>query len=234
MRPLIGLIILAMLPFTPASAQSSDRDEALAAMQACRDISVDSVRLACMDAAAKILDGLEEATAPEPRQTPLPSTDQPVASTPATDQGIEQAAAELEAERARLSAERAALEAEKAAIEKERTELAELEETETTEKRERRRGGLLRAPRGLGLFDGDDRPKRYETLVTRIVVNSRGRHFFETEGGTTWRQVPPAALRPPSSLPAKVTIRRSASGARRLAFEEHPSNSYVVVETKLD
>lgn len=231
MRHLSIAAVLTTLILGLAPAQADERDEAVAAMKGCQAITADSVRLVCMDAAAKLLGDLSKVT-PEV-QAPVPSTERPIATSPSVAEESARAAADLEAERARLITEREALKAEREAVAKERTELAEAEKRAEPESR-RIGGGLLSAPRGLGLFKSDDRPKRYETSVTKIVVNNLGRHFFYTDDGTTWRQVPPAALTAPSSLPAKVTIRRTASGARRLAFEEHPSKSYVIVETNAD
>lgn len=239
--------LLAIAVCATSSAQTDKRDEALEALQACRQISVADVRLACMDAASTILDGIDqtETTAPIAPAPPTPSITKEA-------QALEQERAALAAEREALAQQRADLDraaeqqaatalataeterlaAERAAIAKERAELeAARAEAETTEKK---RFSLLSAPKGLGFFDNDDRPKRFHTTVTKIIVNNAGRHYFTTEDGTVWKQVPATALTAPSSLPAEVSIRRSASGSRRLAFDEHPNRSYVVTETKTE
>lgn len=250
----LTMIAVAVTVFASAPpAHADERDEALAAVKACQEISADTVRLACLDAATRLLDSL-------PLSTDQPISTQPTLTPPAPSasqaesDALARERASLAAEREALARQRAELEqraaaqaalsdseseaaklaAERAALEKERTELANARaaaEAETKKSRESR-GGLLSAPRGLGLFAQDDRPKRYATNVARIIVNSAGRHFFVTEDGTRWKQVPPRPLTsPPSALPAGVTIRRTASGSRRIAFDEFPSQSFVVVES---
>lgn len=219
-------------------AQADQQDEAVKAMKACREISVDQVRLACLDAATLLLERLdipdkdieakqalanERAELAGQRET-LARERAALEALKAEEAAVAEAKLKLETEN--LVAEREALEKEKEALE---TALNAKKEADGPGK------GLLSAPRGLGLFDGDDRPKKYYTTVTRIIVNQAGRHFFETSDGTTWRQVPPVPLRAtPSSLPANVTIRRTGSGARRLSFEEHPGSSYTVIEADIE
>jgi len=249
--PIIAAALAVLLVSPPA--QADERDEALAAVKACQEISVDTVRLACLDAATRLLDRL-----PAPADQPISTLPTQTAPAPSPERdALARERASLAAEREQLARQRAELEqraaeqtalggsgvstdslaAERAALEKERTELAQARAAAEAEAKQAKasRGGLLSAPRGLGLFDQDDRPKRYATNVTRIIVNNAGRHFFVTEDGTTWKQVPAKPLRStPSSLPAGVTIRRTASGSRRIAFDEFPNQSFVVVENHDD
>lgn len=240
----LAALLVASIMAIPGASYADDRDEALAAIQACGEISADKVRLACMDAATSLLNSLNATPAVAP-----PSGEPDIDS-----QALARERAILAAERENLARERAALDQkaaeqavlannaaeaerltiERAALEAERQELAKAR-TETADAETENESARKRIIGGLGFFNKDDRPKRYATNVTRIIVNKAGRHFFETEDGTTWRQVPAVELRsPPSALPASVTIRRTASGARRLAFDEHPSQSFVVSETKAD
>lgn len=253
MRYILSAAFAALIMSSPALAQTDERDEAIAAMEACRAIQVDQVRLACMDAAGEFLDRLET-------KADLASQTAPAIANSDADL-VAREKADLIAQREALARERAAFErltaereataqaerladeretsemqrliAEREALENERTAL-EAARAAPNEVSQKSRSTLLSAPRGLGLFKRDERPKLYETQVTRIIVNNAGRHFFETEDGTTWRQVPPTPLTAPSALPAGVTIRRTSSGARRLKFNEHPNRSYVVVEISED
>lgn len=246
MRPFVIAALLAILVAIPQNAMADERDEAIAAIKTCRNIAASEVRLACLDAATQLLDKIErEAVVPAPKAaapiTPAPNVEAEALARERAELAAERVALEKEkAELARAAEERdlaiaTSAEAERFAAEREALakERAELEAARAeAEKPEKKRLGFLSAPKGLGFFDNDDRPKRFFTNVTRIVVNGAGRHFFETEDGTLWKQVPAVPLTAPSSLPAEVSIRRSASGSRRLAFEEHPNKSYVVVETK--
>lgn len=233
--------ILLVFANMASPALADDRDEAVAALQACRSIAANQVRLACMDAAIELLDSIETPAEITPAPAPPPASPPPIAQAAPTaeSEALERERLELAAEREALARERAELaaaETEKLAAEREALakERAALETAQKEADEPKKRGGLLSAPRGLGLFDQDDRPDRFYTNVTRIIVNASGRHFFTTEDGTIWKQVPPKPLKAPSSLPADVTIRRSASGSRRLAFEEHPRTSYVVVESRAE
>ena len=75
MRRLSVSCLLAISVCATSSAQTDTRDAALEAMQACRQITVADVRLACMDAASNLLDEIEqtETTIPVPPAPPVSS-----------------------------------------------------------------------------------------------------------------------------------------------------------------
>jgi len=86
----------------PAPAQADDRDEALAAIKACQEISVDTVRLACFDKATISLD----TTTTVAQQPSL--TDQ--TAQPLTSSSLEAERIALRKEREELAKARANLE----------------------------------------------------------------------------------------------------------------------------
>ena len=203
--------LLAIAVCATSSAQTDKRDEALEAMQACQQIHLAEVRLACVDAASKVLNRLESNIA------------QPVIPAPGAsgqDKSITQATADLEADRARLNAERAALEAEKAVIEKKRSELAELENVEQPKPR---RFSALSA------FTGEARASEAPVTIVKITRNRRNIHKFHTSDGDILTQSEVNQnLYPPSSLPAAATIKRSRFGAKWLSFDERPNRGLKV------
>lgn len=215
---ILGGLIAGLISGT-ATAQTDKRTEALNAMEACRGISIAEVRLACLDAAASILDEIDastpQATTPDQPVLPQPAPPQPVLEQPQAQNNLEQAAANIEAERQRLDAERASLEAEREAIEKRRIELAELEEKE---KAEQRRFSPL-AP-----FTGASQPKEIPVTIVKITINSRKQHKFYTSDGDTLTQSDlTQRLYAPSALPAKANVVRSLAGSKWIIFDELPN-----------
>jgi len=193
MRHLVATSLLVLVLGSTASAQTDKRDEALAAMEACRGISIAEVRLACMDAAGSILDEI----------------------TSAPNENITKAPDNLEIERQRLDAERAALEVEREAIEKKRVELAELEETETKAKR---RFSPL-AP----FTGDETPEEIAVTIVKITINKRDIHKFHTSDGDILTQTEVVQTLHPPSSLPAAATIKRSRVGSKWLVFDERPN-----------
>lgn len=235
---IIAVLMIFSTMFTPATAD--DREDALAAIQACRSIAADQVRLVCLDAATQLLDSLEEA-APSP-VAPVPPVSTAEADAAALAAERAQLAAEREAlakERAelaraaeetqaaqaavlaaaeseRLEAERAALEVERAAIETRRAEL-EREEAEA----------LANAPRRFSApatpFSRNPPPAETPVTIVKITVNKQRVHkFFTSDGDVLIQEDTSRNLIPPSSLPAGAIIHRTALGAKWIAFDERP------------
>ncbi len=225
---LVGFTVIS----TPAVAD--ERDDALAAIQACRNIAADQVRLACLDAATNLLDSIDAAaarTAPQPAAPAINTEAEAIAreraalaaerealanERAALARAAEEsrtASAAVEAER--LETERAALEAERAAIEAKRIELAE-KEAEADAKTPRRFS--LRTP-----FSSERLPPETPVTIVKITVNDQRVHKFYTSDGDLLIQSDTTRnLIPPSSLPAEAIVHRTTLGAKWLAFNERP------------
>lgn len=231
---------------TPALAD--ERDDALAALQACRSIAADTVRLACLDAATQLLDTLEATDkAPEEPAAPIiatPAPPPPVAQ-PAEPPAVSQADIEaLEREREALAAEREALARERAELDRRQAEqdrraaeVAGKEAERLAAEREalaRERAALEAArienerateenTRRLSYSLFGNNPKEIVVTIERITRNQERIHRFYTSDGEVVKQSDKGQFfRPPSSLPAQATIRRSASGSKWIVFDEHP------------
>ena len=77
-----------------------------------------------------------------------------------------------------------------------------------------------------------DEAKQVHIVVTRILRNAAGRHYFLTEDGQEWRQTMTEPIRPPRSLPAAATISESLVGSPMLTFDDGPNGAYKVRRTK--
>ena len=237
MRRFIIASLLVSSACATASAQDDKRDAALEAMQACRQISVAEVRLACMDAASDLLDEINQAEA-IPVSPPVPSInkeaealEQERAALAAEREALARQRAELSQAREqqnaaalatkeaeRLTAERAALEAEREEIERKRTELAELEKESNTAGRERRSFVSALSP-----FSNERPPAETSITVVKITKNKQNVHKFFTSDGDVLIQADTSRnLRPPSSLPAEAIVHRTTLGAKWIAFAERP------------
>ena len=214
MRNVIIAGFLALLTGATASAQSDNsQEDAVAAMETCRSISVVEVRQACMIAAANVLDRLSTTNGPSVSET--------VTAPPANSGTIQQTAADLEIKRNRLEAERIALEAEKEEIQRQRIELAKVDEVEKTE-----RSGLSR----FSPFSTERSPKIIPVTIVKITVNRRKLHrFFTSDGDVLTQSDVSQKLYAPSALPAQAKVTRSFSGARWLAFDERPKRGLKII-----
>lgn len=228
---------LLFMTLSPAMAQNTNsedaREEALAAMEACRAIGADSVRLICMDAAAELLDSLDDT---EASPAPVPA---PPVSGELTEQQLADERAALVAEREALEAERRELDlarAERDALETERRAL----EVATAEREaldaERRELEVARAEveasqqeindpnaRRRRFFGAGDIPDELAVTITKITRNRRNIHkFHTTEGEILVQSDVSQRLTPPSALPASAIIKRATLGSKWLIFDERP------------
>lgn len=206
MRSVIVAILMSAALGVTATAQTNERQEAEAAMETCRSIAVAEVRQACMGAATSVLARLSR------------DRTEPPSSSAADAESIQQATANLEAERIRLETERRALAAEKEQIEQQRLELAELEEdAEESTKRDLSRFSPFSLERTRP-------PKIIPVSIVKITVDRRKIHrFFTSDGDILTQSHNDQKLHAPSSLPAAAKVVRSLSGARWLEFDERPN-----------
>ena len=86
--------------------------------------------------------------------------------------------------------------------------------------------------RVLGGGSYDDQANEIEIVVTRILKNNVGRHYFVTEDGMEWRQTIAGYVEPPKSLPVKAKITRSLTGNPTLRFEDGTDGAYKVRREK--
>lgn len=208
-----GAISLFLLSIAP-SAKAGPQEDAAEAMTACRAIKVDTVRLACMDAAADLLNDTSAAVIEPPVTTDRgieAETGIPETGTAATVR-----AADVAAERAEIAAEREAIAAERAALENERAAI----ETATVEQdRPSLRERLTRSS-----------AEASDVQIVRIVRRgANGLVTFFTDEGVVFNQANSSlALRPPSSLPAEATLSFGVFGSKWIAFSENPGRKYKV------
>lgn len=192
-----AIIILAFT--TPLPALADEQNDVLKAILACRTISDDTARLACMDAAsAAAIKSAPVASAPHSPQPP-------------------QAQVSLEAERAALAKERAELEQQRAALEAKDKTAAENE-----------RNGLL-ARLGLGDASQQDEKIATTITINRAVKNRQSVYtLYTSDGDIIQQEVNSRRMRLPDNLPATATIELRTLGSKWLTFTEKPSRSYKV------
>jgi len=215
-----------MLAFAaPLPAMADEQSDVLQAILACRAISEDTSRLACMDAASAPLDPTpDEPLAPAPVVPTPPVPTPPVTTPPATPvppltpPAPVIAQADLEAERAALAKERSEIEQARAAL-----------EAQTQTQSENERLGVLAR---LGLARNAERKdERIAATITinRAIPNRRKLYTFYTSDGDLIRQDPNSRrMRLPDSLPATATIESRVLGSKWLTFTDKPGRSYKV------
>jgi|GEM_PF-6624454 len=202
-----------------AHAQTDERQEALAAVEACRAIANKTVSAACLSAATDLLNSLPDTPA-APEAAPI---------TPSTPQALSEDT--LEAERNRLEIERAALEAERAALSQQRAVLAEAAAEEERKKEIReariREGGLL--ARLDASFDYEQNGEPIEITITKITIDNRkNRHFHTSEGDILTEQHTGSKRSAPRDLPAAAVLGTSTLGAKWIAFNSRPNRRFKV------
>lgn len=215
-RAVVGFASLFALFSVTSAAEAGPEEDALEAMAACRAIKADSVRLACMDAASRLLDETRTAP-PESPASAVPVPKAPVAPTPAAP-AIDTAAAE----RAALVAEREALEAERVALATERAAIEAAASAPTP-------SAGAESPSLLERL----RPASRESSPVQIVKIIRRRHSgklrFVTDEGLVFEQaLSQINFHPPSSLPAEATISFGALGSKWIRFTDEPGRKYKV------
>lgn len=197
-----GLIAISM-PF----AAADERDDVLAAIQACLVITDNTERLACMDAATAQLDAQDEqkGTEVEPVAPETPTATPPV-PTPQVPTGP--SAAEIDARERQLARERAALEQEREELAEQRAAL------EATEKEKE-----SRSP-----FWIPESPPEIPVTIRKIVKNRFGVHTFYTTDDDIFEQTDTRRrFIPPSSLPATAIVHQERIGSKWLEFDDVPN-----------
>ena len=189
-----------------ANAQTPSRDQVLQGIEECKEISVDFMRTACLQAAEQFLAN----TTSEPERPSEPAI---VAEAP------EQATDGIAAERAALAKERAEIEQARAALEAENGKRSENE----------RRGVLARL--GLARNKQEKNKEKIAATITidRITYNKKKIHrFYTSDGDILLEDVDNLRMRLPSSLPATATFEQRFLGSKWITFTEHPKRSYKV------
>lgn len=236
---LIGAISLVFVSITP-SAHADPQDDALAALAACRAIKADQVRLACMDAATRLLDDVTSA-APSPPS--LPAVDPAIAAQAAAAEraAIIAEREALAAERAELASERAAIATTAPAVAPSATELAVIaaeREALATERAElaSERAAIAATesaqPPRQSLLDriSPDLSEDADVQIVKIVrrsLNDRLR-FFTDDGLILDQAQEKISFKAPNALPAEATISFGALGSKWITFADQPGRKYKV------
>lgn len=191
-------VLAAIFSLPHAHAQLSDREDALAAIEACRAIKADPVRLACMDAAIQLGDATAT-TAPTKSLSTVES-----ASTAAVE------LAAITAEREALALERTALENERNAIET--ASSAPVERPISTER--------LRFAENEA-FD----VQISEIIRSRRTGRLR---FVTSEGLILGQATDRLNFQPPDALPVAATISFGLLGSKWITFANDPKRKHKI------
>jgi len=213
------LITIFALSGALAFGQTSDtpkREDILKGIEECRNLSIDFMRTACLDAANQFLaTNASTPQAPDSTATAPSNTNAAPLASPQPDVSN---SADIEATRAALAKERAQIEQDRAALQQQAQARSENE-----------RLGLLTR---LGLArNTENTAEQLAATITieRVTYNRNKIHTFYTSDGDIIRQDPNALrMRLPDSFPATATLERRTLGSKWLTFTDKPKRSYRV------
>lgn len=202
-------LILSLFLLPKAHSQTTPTLEDIQkSVEACKAVTVDVMRQACLEAASQFLEN----------QNSAPSAIAPPPKPPSPGTSLQSPEAEIQTARAALAKERAEIEQAR----------AELDAKAQTRSANERLGLLSR----LGLarnVEQDDENLAATITIERVTYNRKKIHrFYTSDGDIIVQDARSLRMRLPDTFPATATLEKRTLGSKWLTFTDIPGRTYRV------